>query len=383
MVHAVYLKDGRARYRNRWVLTDELAQERAAGRRLFNSTFSPPPYANLANTSVARHAGRILALYEGGAPYELDREAGTVGRFDYGGKLPGVMSAHPKIDPRTGELLSVQYDLEACRLIYMRADAQGRLDRVVVFDAPWRAMVHDIAITETHVVAFICPLVFDLSGQGPPAAWQPERGSMVALIPRDCKSPADVSWIPAGAFFHWHTVNAFEEEGRIEVTMPWYDNFSLDGSARKLELHRLVIDPAAKTVQDIALDGTPCEFGRINDAFLGRKARFGYLGLRLPRPGESSQPGTFEAVARYDLRSGERQAYLLAPGMSMCEPVFVPNPGGSREDDGYIVAFVHDEGSPGGLFIMLDARNLEAGPVATVMLPRRVPAGLHGAWMPD
>lgn len=383
MVHAVYLEGGRARYRNRWVLTRELAEERAAGRRLYNSTFSPPPYANLANTNIVHHGGRFLALYEGGVPYELDRQANTVGSFDYQGRLPGVMSAHPKIDPRTGELLSLQYDLEKGMLTYMRADRQGRVDRVVGFPAPWRAMVHDIAVTERHVLAFVCPLVFDLSGNGPPASWQPERGAMAILIPRDCRSANDVTWIACAPFFHWHTVNAFEADGRVEVTMPWFDNCPIAGGDSKLELHKLVIDPAAKAVQDIGLDNLPCEFGRINDALLGRRARFGYFGLRMPRAGETPQQGTFEAVARYDLHTGARQQYLLPPGVTVCEPVFAADPGGSAEDDGYILAFTHCEGSEHGQFLVLDARTLDKGPIATVSLPRRVPAGLHGSWTPD
>src|SRR5690606_26356017 len=91
MIHALYIEQGRAHYRNRWVLTKEVAEERSAGRRLYNSTFSVPPQANLANTNIVHHGGRFLALYEAGVPYELDRDLETKGLFNYGGKLPGPM----------------------------------------------------------------------------------------------------------------------------------------------------------------------------------------------------------------------------------------------------------------------------------------------------
>src|SRR5690606_3395849 len=64
MLHAIRFRDGKATYRNRWVATEELAKERAAGKRLFNTTFGPPPHANLSNTNIVRHAGRYLSLYE-------------------------------------------------------------------------------------------------------------------------------------------------------------------------------------------------------------------------------------------------------------------------------------------------------------------------------
>jgi carotenoid cleavage dioxygenase len=382
MVHAVYLADGRARYRNRWVLTKELAEERAAGHRIYNSSFSPPPHANLANTNIVHHGGRFLALYEGGVPYEVDREINTVGRFDYEGKLPRVMSAHPKIDPVTGELLSVEYDLMQGGLVYTRADKTGQLDRIVPFDAPWRAMVHDIAITERHVVVFLCPLVFDFTGKGPPAAWEPDRGTMVALIPRDTRTAADITWIKAAPFFNWHTVNAFEEGSRLEVVLPWYENYSLTAPAKKLELHRLVVHTDTGVVEDIALDDRPCEFGRINDAYLGRRARYGYVGMRMPRPGEKPQSGAFEALARYDLQTGSKDVHQFPPGVTVCEPVFVADPHGKGEEDGYILTFAHAEGSDGGTFLILDARNLAGEAVAAIQLPRRVPAGLHGSWTP-
>lgn len=380
MIHAIYLENGRARYRNRWVLTKELARERAAGQRIYNSTFSPPPHANLANTNIIHHGGRYLALYEGGAPYEMDRDINTVGLFNYDGKLPGAMSAHPKVDPASGELLAIAYHLETGGLVYLRADKTGQFDRAVTFQAPWPAIVHDVAITDRHVAAFICPLVFDFSRKGPPAVWEPDRGTMVALVPRDAHAAEDVKWIKGPPFFHWHAVNAFAEGDRIEIVVPWYDAFSLTSAARKLELHRLVIHTDTNIVEDQTIDDRPCEFGRINDAYLGRRARYGYVGLRDPRPGETPQPGAFEAIARYDLQTGKKTVHQFPPGVTICEPVFVADPHGRQEEDGFIFTFVHEAASAGGSFMIFDARRLEDEPLAVIRLPRRVPAGLHGSW---
>ena len=382
MIHAIYLENGRARYRNRWVMTKEMREELAAGSRIYNSSFSAPPNADLANTNIIHHAGRYLALFEAGVPYEIDREVNTVGLFNYDGRLPAVMSAHPKLDPATGELLSIAYNLKTGGLTYLRANRNGQLDRIVPFSGPWATMVHDISITQDHVIAFIGPLVFDRTRPGPPATWQPEKGTMIAIVPRNAKSADEVSWVQSPPFFQFHTMNAFAEGDRIEVTFPWYDSYSLTRPSSRLELHRLVIDTKKRTAADQALDDQPCEFSRINDAHLGRKARYGYVGLRDPRPAEKSQLGAFEAIARYDLQTGSKVVHKFPAGSTVCEPVFVADPRGTAEEDGFILTFVHEQGSTGGNFVILDARHLSAKPLAVVRLPRRVPAGLHGSWTP-
>lgn len=381
MIHAVYLDHGRARYRNRWVMTQELAQEVAKGERIYNSTFSPPPHANLANTNVVGHGGRVLALYEGGLPQALSRELDTLGEFDYAGTLKQTMSAHPKVDPHTGELFSVQYDLDSGAMSCLTVKANGQAQPLLSFQSPWPAMVHDIALTENHVVACICPLVFDLGNGGLPADWQPERGSRFALIPRQATSAQEIRWVEGPPFFHWHVVNAYERDNMLQIVVPWYDSFSFTAHATRFELHRIVIDLRSGQVRDEVIDERMCEFGRINEAYLGREARYGYLGMRQTPPGQAAQPGTFEAIARYDLATGSKTVYALPPGDTVCEPVFVADPAGQREEDGFIFTFVQQAHTPTGRFCILDARDLAAGPIATVDLPRRVPAGLHGSWL--
>src|SRR5690606_35414452 len=150
----------------------------------------------------------------------------------------------------------------------------------------------------------------------------------------------------------------------------------------RLELHRIVIHADTNAVEDQTIDDQACEFGRINDAYLGRKARYGYVGLRDPRPGEKPQAGTFESLARYDLATGQKVVHQFPAGVTVCEPVFVADPQGRNEEDGFIFVFAHDAASATGSFVILDARDLSGSPVATIRLPRRVPAGLHGSWTP-
>lgn len=56
--------------------------------------------------------------------------------------------------------------------------------------------------------------------------------------------------------------------------------------------------------------------------------------------------------------------------------------GATGEDDGYVIVAVHDAESGRASVAVLDARRLSAGPVATIRLPHRLPAGLHGSFTP-
>jgi carotenoid cleavage dioxygenase len=89
----------------------------------------PPPMYDSSNTNVVGHAGRILSLTEGAMPYELSPELDTIGRTAFGGTLPTGFTAHPKVDPVTGELHGFAYSWAEPNLIYHVIDASGRLVR--------------------------------------------------------------------------------------------------------------------------------------------------------------------------------------------------------------------------------------------------------------
>jgi len=115
MVHAFCLRDSRVSYRNRWVRTQQWTLEHAAGRALFGTSGLPsdmdPSVAamrtdGVANTNLIWHVNRLLALEEGHGPIEIDHETlETIGAWSFDHKLPRNMTAHPKVDPDSGELL--------------------------------------------------------------------------------------------------------------------------------------------------------------------------------------------------------------------------------------------------------------------------------------
>ncbi len=163
MVHGVSLRDGQARwYRNRWVRSPAVC--RTLGESLPGR---PNPRAGMsglaANTNVLTHAGRTLALVEGGvANYELTDELDTVGPCDFDGTLAGGYTAHPHRDPRTGELHAVSYSFTRGRTVqYSVIDTEGHARRTVDIEVTGSPMMHDFSLTDKYVVIYDLPVTFD------------------------------------------------------------------------------------------------------------------------------------------------------------------------------------------------------------------------------
>ena len=74
MLHAVEFEGGRARYRNRWVMTQGLQEELSAGQALWQGIKDPPrkdrpdaPLKNTSNTDVKYYAGHLISMWYLGA----------------------------------------------------------------------------------------------------------------------------------------------------------------------------------------------------------------------------------------------------------------------------------------------------------------------------
>jgi carotenoid cleavage dioxygenase len=397
MIHAVTLDGGRARYRNRYVRSAGLEAEMRAGRALFGglSEFSLPEQSvideagimkNTANTNVIRHAGRILALMEGAGPTELTADLETVGVWDFDGRLHGSMTAHPKWDPASGELLFFGYSPFPPFLRFHVADASGALTHSVDIELPRSVMMHDFVCTERRVVFFDLPAVFDLDAMmsgGTSISWQPQHGARIGVLDRHATSD-EVTWFELDPFFVFHLLNAHDDGDTVVVDgcraprMPTaFGEEVLDEPAQPL-LHRWTIDLAAGRVTETPLDDRPGDFPRINLARSGSTNRYGYTAHG-PWDTDLVQ---FTSVVKYDLESGDSEVHDYGPTCEAGEAVFAPDPDGTAEDDGWLLNFVFDRATGTSELVVVDARDLAGQPVARVHLPRRVPFGFHGNWMP-
>ena len=396
MIHAIRLEDGRASYRNRWVASAGLAEERRAGRASFDGLLDVTPtemprFKNTGNTNIVWHAGKLLALMEGALPTALVPCAlDTIGEWDFGGRLATAMTAHPKMDPETGEMLFFGYSPFPPYLTYHVADRAGVLVRSEPIDIAWPSMIHDFAVTRDHVIFILCPLVFSLENmraRGGVFSWEPERGTRLGVMPRTGGS-ADVRWFETDAAYVFHPLNAYEEKDTIVLDVARYgrlDFMTPKGSREPwkgdtmAKLHRWTIDLAGGGVRSTPLDDTSCEFPRADERRLGRRHRFGYAAVE---PNPSTTMPVWSAIRRWDLDRGTSETRRFGEGCGTGEPLFVPRNGASAEDDGWVIALVYDAVRNASDFHVLDAQNIAGEPVATVKLPHRVPYGFHGNWVP-
>ena len=98
------------------------------------------------------------------------------------------------------------------------------------------------------------------------------------------------------------------------------------------------------------------------------------------RIGEEATGG-FNGIVKYDLVEGTSEHVLFGEGRFGGEPIFAPRDSATEEDDGWVVGFVYDSNTDSGECVVIDAQNFEAGPVARIKLPQRVPYGFHAAWV--
>ena len=396
MVHGVTFDgEGGASYANRWVRSAALEAEIEAGHALYGgiSEFRLPPddvlarvgpVKNTANTHVVGHGGRILALMEACPPIELASDLSTVGPFDFGGALQGPMTAHPKIDPKTGEMVFFGASPFAPFLRIHAADARGELVWSTEVELPGAVMMHDFAITETKVVIFDLPAVMDVEALitgGTGFYWDADRGARIGVLDRGF--PGDtVRWTEVDPFWVFHFMNAHDDGESVVVTgcrapqlNTSFDGSKVDASIQPL-LHRWRIDPTTGTVREEQLHDEPTDFPRINDDWTGQDHRYGYSGHS---SGPFDEEPPFDGLIKHDLVAGTATVRRYGPDEVCGEPVFASDPARADEDGGWILNHVHDQAADRTAVVVLDAASLEE--VARVHLPRRVPFGFHGSFL--
>ena len=398
MIHAITLREGRASYRNRWVQSAGLRDERAAGRALATSLLDltpteAPRFKNAANTNIVFHAGKLLALVESSLPTQLvPCTLETLGEWDFGGALGGPMTAHPKMDPKTGEMLFFGYSPFPPYLVYHVCDASGALVRSEPIDLPWPSMIHDFAITDDAVVFMLFPLVFsfeNIKERGGAFSWEPERGTRITLVDRRT-GERGASW-RAEAGFCFHHVNAYELGDEVIVDVCRFPDASIvddlylsnlrregasaAGAVARSYLHRYRLRPGSADAVEQRLGDEPLELPRINYKAASERP-YGYawgVGICDGSP-------WLDQIVKVDVDSGEARVWRelhCFPG----EPVFVARPGAAAEDDGVLLSIVLDGLRERSMLLVLDAANLAELARAEVSHP--IPYGFHGQFVRD
>ncbi|XVE52914.1 hypothetical protein DITRI_Ditri02bG0162600 [Diplodiscus trichospermus] len=368
MVHAVQFKNGSASYACRFTETNRLVQERALGRPVFPKAIGelhghsgiarlllfyarglfgfvdPSNGTGVANAGLVYFNGHLLAMSEDDLPYHVritpSGDLKTVGRYDFDGQLKSTMIAHPKVDPETENFVVIP-------------------DQQVVFKLP--EMIHG----------------------GSPVVYDKNKMSRFGILDKNATDASGIRWVEAPDCFCFHLWNAWEEPETDEVVVigscmtPPDSIFNECDESLKSVLSeiRLNLKTGKSTRRPIISESEQVnlEAGMVNRNILGRKTQFAYLALAEPWPKVSG-------FAKVDLSTGEVKKYIYGDQRYGGEPLFLPrDPNSENEDDGYILAFVHDEKTWKSELQIVNAMNLQLE--ATVNLPSRVPYGFHGTFI--
>jgi len=404
MVHAFTVSDGRVSYRNRWARTVKWKAEQKAGEALFaafNPMESDPSVMGMetdgiANTNIVWHAGKLLALEEAHAPFQMDPETlESKGAWTFDGKLVGPMTAHPKIDPETGEMIFFGYNATGMispDMSFHVVDRNGKLTRSETFRAPYAAMVHDFMVTRDHVIFPIMPLTGSMEramSGAPVYAWEPEMGTHIGIMPRN-GTVADMRWFKGDPAYVFHPMNAHTVGDKVVCDVcefeeaplfPMPDGRPGDPSKAVPRLTRWTFD-LGRNSDDFKverLNDIACEFPRLDERRSGLSYRYGFVACDTD---PEFKVGGFNGIGRVDHTTGKFEIYDVGAGCATNEPIFVPRSPDAAEGEGYVLANIYDEGRKASHLVILDAQNLADGPLATAYLDHRVPFGFHGNWKP-
>ncbi|MGV3731756.1 MAG: carotenoid oxygenase family protein [Sphingopyxis sp.] len=389
MVHGIRIEGGKADwYRNRWVRGSEACA--ALGEAL-----PPGPRTDRSdapNTNVVGMAGRTFAIVEaGGKPVELDYELGTIAHNPFDGTLAGAFTAHPHVDPFTGETHAITYrGDEPNKVWHVALDEKAHVVReevIAVSDGP---SIHDCAITENYVLVLDLPVTFSmkmlLAGYPFPYAWNENHRARVGLLPRKGRGD-EVVWVPVDPCYVFHPANAFETaDGKVIVDVVAHETMFATSKrgpdSEKSRMERWTIDPSARTTTRTVIHDHAQEFPRYDERLTTRPYRYIY-SVALPNQATTEMEIADTRLFRHDLESGSTAIHDFGPGRHPGEFVFVPRSAAGAEDDGWLIGLVVDMNDETTDLVILNADDFTGSPQAVVHLPHRVPPGFHGNWVAD
>lgn len=415
---------------NRFVRTEAFVREQKQGKMLYRGAFSVGNPAGgwfynpfdfsvkkVANTNVIAWANKILALYERDLPYELESpDLRTAGHTRLHGALDGkYFGAHYRIlrDERNGSTTLIGFQSEekgisTNAVTFWELNERGEQVHRTQYDVPNSfAFIHDILATERYYILLENPIRLDIMKMA--TKYMFGKACLAECLLFDKNLPTRVHLIPRpgapgetiakqvfttpSSFFSFHHANAYEtQDGRIIIDTVAL-NEGMDFSASldsdhtyfhsdkgRGTLTRLEVTPRTGKIKQETMLSRACEFPSVAGNVQGRRHKYVYAGAsRSPGP---STWGPLQVVMKATLCSetgkAEELVYEVGRDCWAGEPIFVPRPGQSAEDDGWVLVMVFDSSRMKSQLHILDARDLKC--VTIISLPFFVPSGLHGSW---
>ncbi|MGK0440755.1 MAG: carotenoid cleavage dioxygenase [Pseudohongiellaceae bacterium] len=426
MIHQVSIADGKANYSNQYTQTPRYLAEKEAGRELYiefgdvagggkpalakialsaieRKAGLAPNIENIENsgatTAIQYHHGELYALQETSLPFKLNTriENGKLivdgtGEFEnFGGQLNEPFTAHPKVDPATGDWVSYSTEIQSGRIHY-DVVSSGKLTKhhELMVAKPAMAFLHDCYLTENFSVFPDLSLRVDGKGlmdeTGSTFNFDPDYKMRFGVIKRDHQIDDEIQWFTTDKPGHiWHTINGWEEkrdDGGTDIILfaPVFHSYpssvpihSSEEPDAKLYKFRLNLDSGEVTEQRCLVDHF-YERPTFNTKYVGKPSQFAYL---LDEGGAGGIMG--KGVMKYDLINEQDVKYFDYGEYRGGEALFVAKENDSAEDDGYLIDILsHEEKS---YLLIIDASTMDE--LAKLHIPQRVPYGVHACWLDE
>ena len=416
MISAFTFREGSVHFRNRFIKTEAYVEEQAANKILYRGVFGTQKpggwlnnifdlrLKNIANTNVIYWGDKLLALWEAAEPYRLKPDTLETMGIDY---LDGILepgdsfAAHPWVDPSSvldeGQPCLVNFAISpglSSKITIFELAPDGTLLRRHSHSIPGFSFIHDFAITPHYCIFFQnpvsfnpLPFLFGMRGAGECVEFQPGKPTRAVLIPRDPQNK-EVKTFEVESGFVFHHANAFEKDDRVYIdsiayasipqVLPDADYKEVDfDSLDPGELWRFTLNLQDNSVERKLIEPRCCEFPTIHPDRVGRDYRYLFIGAAHDNTGRNAP---LQAILKLDMETGEKQDYSFAPHGFVSEPIFVPKPNGTAEDEGWVLTLVYDGKNHRSTLAILDGQNLRGEAIALLHLKHHIPYGLHGSW---
>lgn len=408
--------NGSVDYRGRFVRTPRYLADAKVRRQLFgyyrNGRTDDPSVRgvsrNVANTNLIAHAGKLFALKEDSRPMMIDPDTlETLGEWDFHGDYGApTFTAHPKVDHATGEMITYGYEVDGdasnAIAVYF-IDKGGRVTRSVRFAAPYVSMIHDIAVSEKHIVFPVYGMVTNaerLQAGKIHWGWDGSQSTYYGVLPRD-GSAKDVRWFKGPERAVVHTFNAVTRGNKLVMEAPISDSNpfpffpNVDGSpfdrARgRTVVRRVTLDLHSRSgdwTEEILYPDAPGALSRLDDRYITHPYRYGFMGFAdATKPFDTARGGEMRgritnSYGRFDFASGGLQAFFAGDVHGLQECSFAPRSAGAPEGDGFLLGVASNYAERNSELVVVDATTLRQ--VARVRMPFRLSNQIHGIYVPS
>lgn len=409
MLHRFSFEDGNVSYANKFLQSDVYKNAMQEGRITFSQFATDPCKAIFkgsmtasvnANVSINKVAGEFVAMTETPLPVQFDPHTlDTLGVVNYDDQITGHHgSAHPHYDfaTRTSVSYLVEFGMESKFQVYSIKDGEHRRTLIGSYPVLEPSYVHSFGMTEHYIVIAeypyrVNPLKMLTSGKPfiENYEWRSQEGTQFIVMSKE--DGCIVGRYSTDAFFSFHHVNAFEQNGEVVVDISAYPDARVIGA--------LYLERIRGNAPDV--NGSPrSELRRYHLPLHGSSITYEGLseyGIELPTinyrrynthdygvaygVGQNRQhPEALDnLLIRVDVHERTTKVWSEAncyPG----EPVLAEAPDARAEDDGVILSVVLNANEDNSFLLVLDAHSFEE--LGRAEVPHHIPQGFHGEFFP-